>query len=144
MYTTGNNSLPIEIFTLQKQNALNNYISPLLKSTERMKRIFVCSPFAGETEEETAANVEYAIKCCKFVFSNDAIPVCCASDYIHEFSTIMTHWTTIRHTCRYYVHVHCDEVWSFLPDNREPTDGMRLELTIARRQDIPIIHKYIQ
>ena len=144
MYATGNNSLPIEIFTLQKQNALNNYISPLLKSTERMKRVFVCSPFRGETEEETAANVEYAIKCCKFVFSNDAIPVCSHLLY----PRILNDDDPVERQLGIHAGImsmlHCDEVWSFLPDNREPTDGMRLELTIARRQDIPIIHKYIQ
>ncbi len=96
-----------------------------------MKLIFICSPFAGDTEHNTLSASRY----CRFAYSKGHVPY---APHLHnpqflDESIVEERNDGIR--LGFEILKHCDELWCF---GRVLTNGMEEELRYAYKHGIPI------
>lgn len=102
------------------------------KKSRRLDRplIFVCSPYRGDTE----TNMQNARRYCRLVVEQGGIPF--APHLL--FTRFLNEGKAAERRRGLWMGMEmlrlCDELWAF----GEPTEGMRLEITQARRLGIPV------
>lgn len=99
-----------------------------------MKIVFVCHPFAGDL----AGNRRRVAEICSRLILQNILPIS-PQIYLPEFLDESTQRDLALRLCLELVEL-CDEVRVY----GEPTEGMRLEITEARRVGIPIIEGKIE
>ena len=95
------------------------------------KLIFVCSPFAGDTE----TNIVNARRYCEYVFDHGAVPF---APHLYFPQFLDDNDEEQRKTgigAGIAILAQCDELWAF---GDKLTEGMRLELKIADGLGIPM------
>ena len=107
-----------------------------------MKRVIIESPYAGETEADTQANVEYARACMRDSLMRGEAPLLSHLLYTQVLDDTVPDERTLginagqvwRHVCDYYV-VYMD---------RGISKGMQIGIDNANRDGIPVVLRAIE
>jgi len=102
-----------------------------------MALIFVASPYRGETEVDTALNVQLAREACRFVLNLGKTPVAAHLLYPRFLDDKSDDDREKGIQCGLDILNRCDELWFFTRDG-QLTEGMRTEGELAKQNEIPI------
>ena len=103
-------------------------------NVNNLQMIYVASKLKGDIE----ANIEKAKKYCKFVHDKGLMPV--ASHIMYPAIGFNDEVEAEREKCRLYglyLLAVCDALYCFI-ENDEISDGMRAEIGVAKKLNIPI------
>lgn len=98
-----------------------------------MKRIFICSRFAGDVEN----NIETARKLCRKAVDQGCAPFAPHLLYPQFVDDIKPDERETGIACGLQFMAVCDEVWAYVGDGM--SDGMRREMIHAQRIGKPVI-----
>ncbi len=93
----------------------------------KMKRIFICSPYAGDVE----ANMELARKLCRKAIEAGYAPFAPHLLYPSFVDDSKENERAVGITCGLTFMEACDELWVYAKDARGATPGMKEELLYA-------------
>ncbi len=105
-----------------------------------MKRVFVCSPYRGNTTR----NREFALRVCQAALKEGFAPF--APHLIYPL--VLDDDDAVERTLGIgaglaYLGV-CDELWVYLPPGRELTEGMLAEIAVAERYGIKVVVRQVR
>lgn len=98
-----------------------------------MKRVFICSGFAGDVNQ----NIETARNLCQRAVAQDCAPFAPHLLYPQFMDDTRPNERATGIACGLEFMAECDEVWAYVGDG--VSDGMRHELAHAHRLGKPII-----
>lgn len=98
-----------------------------------MKLIYVCSPYAGDIEQNTKNAQEY----CRYVMDCGHAPIAVHLIYPQFLDDNNTAERAAGITAGFRVLAACDELWIF---TEHQSNGMKAEIAEAQRLGIPVIH----
>lgn len=104
-------------------------------SIERKKRVFICSPFRGEIED----NVKRAKECCRSAIFADVVPIAPHIYFTQFLDDTACEERELGIACGLELLDLCDEVWVY--NENGITEGMREEIEYAKQKGIPLIYK---
>lgn len=100
---------------------------------EKPKRVFVCSPYAGDT----AANVEKAKRYCRFAIDRGYAPFAPHLFYPQMLEDTRSEDRNFGILCGLSWLETCCEIWVF---GETLTAGMEKEVDSARKLNIPVVY----
>ena len=95
------------------------------------KKIFVCSPYRGKTEEDVYRNIENAKKFCKFVASKGDYPFAPHLLYPRFLDDSDEHERNVGIEAGVAFLEKCDEIWVFANKWEDVSEGMKAEMKVA-------------
>ena len=104
---------------------------------DAMKKIFVCSPFGGKQ-----VNIDRAKEYCKFVLSKDAAPFAPHLLFPQMLDDSKEEDRRKGIACGLEYLSMCDEIWIFIPEGEQLSDGMKMETIAASRANVLIDYMY--
>ena len=102
-------------------------------AAKNRRKIYVASKYAGDI----AANVENAIRCCRYVIDRGYMPVASHLLYPQILNDNCPRERELGLMFGLALLANCDEVWVFTVDG-EVSSGMEREIEEAKRLGIPV------
>ena len=97
----------------------------------KMKIVYICSPYAGNVEE----NTERARRHCRFAYDEGMMPIASHLLYPQFLDDSIIVERKMGMHFAFVLLGKCDEMWVF---GSYPSDGMLAEIEVAKERDIPI------
>lgn len=114
-----------------KHPELWEYAVPVqAKRGQRKSVIYVCSPYSGDIEKNTERAKEYS----KFVLENDMVPLTPHLMYPQFISEDKDREMVL--SLDIALLERCDQIWVFKKEGEDLTEGMKLEMAMARLNNI--------
>ena len=111
-------------------------MSEIYRESDRPKLVYICSPYAGDTEK----NIMRTREICRRIMTEkypDVIPIAPHLLFTQFLNDKNPDERKIGLRAGLSLLSFCDELWAFIPDSG-PSEGMKEELATARTFRIPI------